>query len=79
MERGDYQVISTEDNNRIGPMELAKQVKRGKSLELSIILRRQTAFQDHKEMCPRCGHINSNTNSSSNGWIEWQVPGPCAC
>ena len=69
MERGDYQVISTEDSEKIGPMELTKQVKQGKSLEFGIIFRRDTAFQDNKETCPRCRYVNSHL--PSNRWIEW--------
>ena len=34
----------------------------GTVLEMSIVLRRKTAFQDNKEKCPRCSYVNSGVS-----------------
>ena len=73
MKRGDYQVISAEDNKTIGPIELAKEVKPGMVLEISIILQQTRALHDNSKTCPRCCHGNINP-AVRNGWIEWRVP-----
>lgn len=41
----------------------------GMILEISIVMRRKTAFQDYR--CPRCGYLNMN--AANNGWVEWQA------
>lgn len=72
MERGDYQVIRADNNQVIGWSELPNTVESGMILEMSIILRQETAFQNTKEKCPRCGHVNLNV-TANRGWIEWKV------
>lgn len=70
MERGDYQVIGAKDYQIIIPSEFASAVEAETILEMSIILRQRTLFQENK--CPRCDHINPNVTADS-GWIEWKV------
>jgi hypothetical protein len=67
--RGKYEVIRAEDNQIIGPSELASMLELGVKLEMGIVMRQRTA--DEKK-CPRCGHINLQVTADS-GWIEWQV------
>lgn len=74
MKRGDYQIISAEDNKTIDRIEFAKKVKPGMILEISIILRQLMPLQDTSKTCPRCCHVNINTTVTNSGWIEWQVP-----
>ena len=38
-------------------------------LEISIVLRQNAAYE---EKCPRCGHVNLNTQAL-DVWIEWKV------
>jgi hypothetical protein len=51
--------------------ELAKEVKPGMILAMSIVLE-QTSFRGSEEACPRCHHLNVHA-TASNGWIEWKV------
>jgi hypothetical protein len=68
IERGDYDVISAEDNQIIRRSDLIA-MEPGMKLEMSIVMRQKTANQ---QKCPRCDHINLQV-ASRNGWIEWQV------
>jgi hypothetical protein len=72
IERGDYEVLRTEDHQIISPSELASTVQPGMKLEITIVLRPDTAFQDTKDKCPRCRHINLNV-TPDRGWIQWKV------
>ena len=63
-------MMRAEDNQIIGPSELANTVESGKKLEMGILMRRGTA---PKDKCPRCGHMNLNA-TIDHGWIEWRVP-----
>jgi hypothetical protein len=73
VERGDYEVMHTENSQAINRSELGTVVESGMILEMSIILRQRKAFLDNKEKCPRCGRLNLNV-TANQGWIEWQVP-----
>ena len=73
MMRGNYEVIHGHNNKTISPFEFANTVEPGMVLEMSIILRQHEPFQDNKEKCPRCHHINLNATVTS-GWINWDVP-----
>jgi hypothetical protein len=46
--RDDYEVIRADDNQIIDPSELASTVEPGMVLEISIFLRRSTAFWDDR-------------------------------
>jgi hypothetical protein len=41
-------------------------------LEMSILLRLETALQDTNGECPRCHYINLNV-TVDRGWIQWKV------
>ncbi|KIM74362.1 hypothetical protein PILCRDRAFT_828352 [Piloderma croceum F 1598] len=69
IERGDYEVICAENSQIVRPSELAHTVQPGMKLEMSILLRPEIAFQDAKETCPRCHHINLNATVDL-GWIQ---------
>lgn len=56
----------------INRSEIGRTVEPGMVLEMSIDVRRSTAFHDTRGKCPRCRHINLNA-IVSNGWVEWQV------
>jgi hypothetical protein len=62
-------VIRAADNQIIDPSELANKVESGTVLEMSIVLRKLTVYQ---EVCPRCHYINSDI-TTGGGWVEWQV------
>jgi hypothetical protein len=73
IKQGDYKVICSEDSQIVGLSELASMVEQGMKLEMSIVLWQQTNFQDIKEKCPRCHHINVNA-TVDQAWIQWKVP-----
>lgn len=66
-------MVRAEDNQIIGPSELADTVESGIKLEMGILMRQGTAFRDTKDKCPRCGHMNQNA-TIDHDWIEWRVP-----
>jgi len=66
-------VIRAEDNQIVDPGELASTAEPGLKLEMSIVLRQGTTFQDAKEKCPRCLHMNLDA-TVDHGWIQWKVP-----
>lgn len=69
VKRGDYKLILADDDSQtINPEDFARTVEPGMVLEMSIILRQRTAYQ---QICPRCKHTNRSMNK---GWIKWQVP-----
>jgi hypothetical protein len=75
IQQGDYEVVHSAESEKISRSKFASVVEVGMVLEMSIILRQDAAFQDNKETCPRCRHINRNIiNTASNSWIKWQVP-----
>jgi hypothetical protein len=74
IERGAYLLLHVENNGQIRtikPLQLANTVKAGMTLEMGIVLRRETTFHHHKAKCPRCDHINWGTPASD--WMEWKV------
>ena len=71
VERGDYQVISAEDDKVMAPSDFSA-VGPGTHLAISIILRRRTNSRINERKCPQCGLINS-TATRSAGWIDWEV------
>ena len=68
VERGEYNLIATDGYKRIGPIEFAQEVNPGVVLEMSIVLRHETAY--NRETCPRCHHINLSL-AVHDGWIAW--------
>jgi hypothetical protein len=72
VKQGDYQIIHAEDGQMISPLEFAKTVRPGMTLEMSIVLRRRTTLPHSKMQCPQCEYIHSTINTAY-GWIEWQV------
>jgi hypothetical protein len=72
VERGDYQVLRAEDSQMINRSEFARMVEPGMLLEMTIVMRQNTAFHENKGKCPRCRHMNLNA-TITNGWIEWHV------
>lgn len=66
-------MIRADGSHTIGHSEFANTVKPGMVLEMSIVLRQPAAFQDNKQKCPRCHHVNLNVTTTS-GWIDWKVP-----
>ena len=73
MNRGDYELIIPYDGQIIRRSEFASTVQPGMTVEMSIILRQDKAFQDNKQKCPRCHHLNRHA-ADAGGWIEWKVP-----
>ena len=67
MERGDYQILRADDS-RIKRSEFSSTVQPEMVLEMSIIVRQSTDFQNNKEFCPRCRYINSNA-AVTDGWV----------
>lgn len=63
-------MIHSEDSRTIGHSEFASSVESGMVIEMSIVLRKRTSFEEKEEKCPRCGYINFNIPGYS-GWIEW--------
>ena len=66
-------MLHAQDSAMISPSRFANTIMPGMVLEMSIILRQTDPFQENKEMCPRCSHINLNAHAD-RGWIEWEVP-----
>lgn len=73
VQRGDYIVICSKDGQIIDRSAFPKAANSGIILELSILIRQKTPFQDNMQKCPRCGYFNSSA-TIYNDWIEWQVP-----
>ena len=71
IKRGAYQVVRAADGRVISSSEFAAKVKSGMKIEISIVLRQNSDFQDAKTKCPRCHHININVVSGGGDWIEW--------
>lgn len=69
IERGDYEVIRSQDNQTVSRSKLANMVDSGMILEMSIVKREVTVLRKDKEECPRCGRINSGI--ANYDWVEW--------
>jgi len=72
IERGDYRLIRSEDSQVISRSRFASTVVSGTTLEMSIVVRQESASGGEKEKCPRCRHINLKSAGNSR-WIEWKV------
>ncbi|KIM81318.1 hypothetical protein PILCRDRAFT_507981 [Piloderma croceum F 1598] len=72
VERGEYQMIRAADNQTIDPSEFASTIAPEMKFEMSIILRKMTAFQKNRGKCPQCHFVNSHV-PAAHGWIEWKV------
>lgn len=73
IERGDFDLIRSYDNQDISPAQLIGAAKPGTLFEMSIILRRAEELKSAQRNCPRCHHTNSTNSINSDAWIEWQV------
>jgi hypothetical protein len=72
VQQGNYEVVCPDDGKFIKRSDLAGIIEPGMVLEMSISFRKNEAFRDGREKCPRCSHINSNA-TVTGGWIDWKV------
>ncbi|KZP09482.1 hypothetical protein FIBSPDRAFT_239273 [Athelia psychrophila] len=70
--RGDYRILSSDDEEFTNPLEIATVLQPGMIVEMSIVLREPVAERYGREehRCPRCNHINSKVITVS-GWVSW--------
>ncbi|KAF7969335.1 hypothetical protein HWV62_27727 [Athelia sp. TMB] len=73
IQRGDYQILKSEDGQAINRSELSTIVQPGMTVEMSIVLRQQMKemASDEQCICPRCGHMNSDASIASD-WVNCQ-------
>ncbi|KAF7982771.1 hypothetical protein HWV62_26680 [Athelia sp. TMB] len=73
IQRGDYQILKSEDGQAIDRSELSTIVQPGMTVEMSIVLRQQMKemASDEQCICPRCGHMNSDASIASD-WVNCQ-------
>jgi hypothetical protein len=64
--------MRAEDGQVILPSVFAREIGSGVTLEMSIVLRQKTDFQDAKTRCPRCKFMNLSV-TTVRGWFEWWV------
>lgn len=69
VERGDFELIRSDDYQIVDYHNLADAVQPGMTLEMSIILRE--GHNLNPKICPRCGHMNAMLVTKT--WVEWQV------
>ncbi|KZP10891.1 hypothetical protein FIBSPDRAFT_937825 [Athelia psychrophila] len=71
IQRGDYRILSLDDDEVINPTEFHTALQPGMTVGMTIVLREQSQERNsNKEhRCPRCNHINSKVITAS-GWVS---------
>lgn len=72
IQRGDYRILSSDDEEFIKPAEISAVLQPGMTVEMSIVLREPVAerYGSEKHRYPRCNHVNRKVITIS-GWVSW--------